>query len=45
MNALKINDNMLERLGVYFEYHDIYKKRGITFESFVTRWQRGTWEM
>lgn len=36
-----MNDEMLERLGTYFVYHDVYNKTGVTFESFVSRWQRG----
>lgn len=36
-----MSDEMLDRLGVYFVYHDVYARRGITFEKFVERWQRG----
>lgn len=36
-----MNDELLDRLGVYFVYHDFYNKYGITFESFISRWQRG----
>ncbi|MER1957909.1 MAG: hypothetical protein ABS942_11040 [Solibacillus sp.] len=36
-----MNDELLDRLGVYFVYHDVYNKYGITFESFISRWQRG----
>lgn len=36
-----MNDEMLDRLGVYFVYHDVYNKYGITFENFVDKWQRG----
>nr|WP_269748797.1 hypothetical protein [Lysinibacillus timonensis] len=38
---MRIDDDILERLGVYFVYHDIYTRYGITFESFVDRWTRG----
>lgn len=40
---MKINDELLEKLGIYFVYHDIYNRYGITFESFVDRWVRGFW--
>ncbi|MBB5149979.1 MULTISPECIES: hypothetical protein [Ureibacillus] len=42
---MKINDELLEKLGVYFVYHDIYNRYGITFETFVERWVRGTLEI
>ncbi|MEC1180013.1 hypothetical protein P9B03_16045 [Metasolibacillus meyeri] len=38
---MRIEDELLERLGVYFVYHEIYNQYGITFESFVDRWIRG----
>lgn len=38
---MKIDDVMLDKLGVYFVYHDIYNRYGITFETFVDRWIRG----
>ena len=38
---MKINDELLERLGIYFVYHAVYEKYGITFENFVERWLRG----
>ena len=38
---MRVNDDMLERLGVYFVYHNLYERYGITFESFVDRWERG----
>ncbi|WP_274523373.1 hypothetical protein [Metasolibacillus meyeri] len=38
---MRIDDELLERLGVYFVYHEIYNQYGITFESFVDRWIRG----
>ncbi|MED3660711.1 hypothetical protein P4476_02255 [Ureibacillus terrenus] len=38
---MKINDELLEKLGVYFVYHDIYNRYGIPFETFVERWVRG----
>lgn len=42
---MKINDELLEKLGAYFVYHDIYNRYGITFETFVERWMRGTLEI
>lgn len=42
---MKINDELLEKLGVYFVYHDIYNRYGITFERFVERWMRGILEL
>ncbi|BDH62212.1 hypothetical protein [Ureibacillus massiliensis] len=38
---MRIEDDILEKLGVYFVYHDIYNRYGITFETFVDRWTRG----
>lgn len=38
---MKINDELLEKLGVYFVYHDIYNRYGIPFETFVERLVRG----
>ena len=38
---VKANDEMLDRLGTYFVYHNVYTRYGITFESFVDRWERG----
>lgn len=38
---MKINDEILNRLGVYFVYHNVYENYGITFEIFVDRWMRG----
>ena len=42
---MKIDDIMLEKLGVYFVYHDIYNRYGIHFETFVERWERGILEI
>lgn len=42
---MRINDDDLERLGVYFVYHNIYERYGISFEKFVDRWQRGILEV
>lgn len=42
---MKIDDDILERLGVYFVYHEIYERYGISFESFVERWSRGILEI
>lgn len=44
-DCMKINDDILERLGVYFVYHAIYENYGITFETFVERWMRGILEV
>ncbi|WP_267897030.1 hypothetical protein [Lysinibacillus yapensis] len=40
-----IDDEILEKLGVYFVYHDIFNKYGIPFETFVDRWSRGILEI
>ena len=40
-----MNDDLLEKLGIYFVYHDIYNRSGITFESFIDKWSRGVWEL
>lgn len=40
-----MNDELLEKLGIYFVYHDIYNKLGITFATFLERWERGAWEL
>lgn len=45
MISVKINDELLERLGTYFVYHCIYERYGITFEIFVDRWMRGIIEL
>ncbi|MFP3919271.1 hypothetical protein U5N28_15830 [Lysinibacillus telephonicus] len=42
---MKIDDDILERLGVYFVYHEIYERYGISFEIFVDRWSRGILEI
>ena len=42
---MKIDDGILEKLGIYFVYHDIYNRYGISFESFIERWDRGTLEI
>ncbi|MFL0505110.1 hypothetical protein ACH0B5_05110 [Ureibacillus sp. 179-F W5.1 NHS] len=42
---MKIDDDILERLGIYFVYHDIYNRFGISFETFVDRWERGILEV
>jgi len=43
--VMKINDEMLDRLGTYFVYHAVYDNYGITFENFVERWIRGILEV
>ena len=40
-----MNDDLLEKLGIYFVYNDIYNRFGITFESFIDKWSRGVWEL
>ena len=42
---MRINDEMLEKLGIYFVYHGLYERYGITFEVFVDRWSRGILEI
>lgn len=41
IDTMRINDEMLDKLGTYFVYHEVYERYGITFESFVDRWSRG----
>ncbi|MEK4700480.1 hypothetical protein MKX47_12860 [Solibacillus sp. FSL R7-0668] len=43
--TMRINDEVLDKLGIYFVYHEVYNKYGITFESFVDRWSRGILEI
>ncbi|MFA1738663.1 hypothetical protein ACDX69_13925 [Lysinibacillus fusiformis] len=43
--VMKINDEILDRLGTYFVYHAVYDNYGITFENFVERWIRGILEV
>jgi hypothetical protein len=40
-----MNDDLLEKLGIYFVYHDIYNRLGITFETFIDKWSRGVWKL
>lgn len=42
---MRINDEMLDRLGRYFVHQEIYARFGVPFEQFVERCQRGTWEL
>ncbi|MGM9951685.1 MAG: hypothetical protein ACI33P_16235 [Lysinibacillus sp.] len=42
---MRIDDDMLDKLGVYFVYHDVHSRYGITFESFVERWCKGILEI
>ena len=39
-----MNDDLLEKLGIYFVYHDIYNRLGITFEAFVGRYMNDAWD-
>lgn len=45
VDTMKINDELLDRLGIYFVYHEVYNRYGITFEVFVDRWERGILEI
>ena len=38
---MRIDDEILDKLGIYFVYHNVYEKYGVTFESFVERWRKG----
>lgn len=40
---MNINDQLLDRYGVYFVYHEIHARYGYTFMEFVERNLRGTW--
>lgn len=42
---MRIDDEILDRLGVYFVYHHVFETYGITFEVFVDRWMRGILEV
>lgn len=42
---MRINGELLDRLGVYFIHMKINERYGVTFEKFVERCQRGTWEL
>ena len=45
MIVMKINDEILDKLGIYFVYHKVHETYGMTFESFVDRWTRGILEL
>lgn len=45
LGAMPIDDELLDKLGVYFVYHDVHARYGITFESFVDRWRKGILEL
>lgn len=45
MKLMRIDDEMLDKLGTYFVYHEVYNRYGITFEIFVDRWVRGILEI
>lgn len=34
----------IDKLGVYFIYHNILERFGLTFESFVYKVDNGTWD-
>lgn len=40
-----MNDERLEKLGTYFVYFDLYHTLGITFEQFVEKVKKGTWQL
>lgn len=42
---MKIEDDLLEKLGVFFVYHDLYNRYGITFETFIKRYLKGSIEI
>ena len=42
---MKIDDELLDKLGTYFVYHELYNRYGLTFETFVDRWTRGILEL
>ncbi|HZG83867.1 hypothetical protein [Paenibacillus sp.] len=39
-----MTDEQLDRLGEYFVYHRVRERYGLTFEQFVEKYRRGTWE-
>ena len=43
--TMKIDDELLDKLGTYFVYHELYNRYGLTFETFVDRWTRGILEL
>ena len=45
LGIMRIDDELLDKLGVYFVYHDVHARYGITFESFVDRWRKGILEL
>ncbi len=42
---MRVSDEILDKLGIYFVYHQVHERYGITFESFVDRWVRGILEV
>lgn len=42
---MRIDDELLDKLGTYFVYHKVFDRYGMTFESFVDRWNRGILEL
>lgn len=36
-------DTRLDKLGVYFEYHKVLERHGISFEEFVHMVDTGAW--
>lgn len=38
------NPDVVERQGVYYQYHKINARFGITFEQFLAMNKRGDWE-
>lgn len=41
---MKIEDDKLEKYGVYFVHHQIKEKYGISFERFVEMNELNTWK-
>lgn len=41
--VIQMSDELLDKLGTYFEHFDILSRYGITFEDFVGRVRRGVW--
>ena len=35
----------IEKLGIYFVYHNILRRFGLTFEQFVEKVDNGSWEV
>lgn len=45
--TLEMNDEVMvrqEKLGKYFEHHNINSRFGLSFKQFVTKVDQGSWE-